>query len=111
MFFQKPKMREHWMIIGESDPVDDAHAFRFGFHSVKLDAAWGRVQFHTLKIGVEIEMPPGTAKLAIGGELQSDLLLLLDYARDLAILDRFEVSRANLAPLTFRARLFERRWP
>ena len=103
-------MREHRM-VGESDAINDAQALGFGLYAVKLDSAWGRVQFHTVKIGVEVEMPPGTAKLTIGGELQSDLLLLLDHALDLAILDRFEIGRANLALLALRARLFERRRP
>ena len=51
----------------------------------------------------EIEMPPGAAELAVGGELQPDLFLLLDDLLDLAVLDRFEAA-ASISPLARLAR-------
>jgi hypothetical protein len=39
-----------------------------------------------LRPSKEIEMPPRTAKLAVGGELEAHVLLLLDYRFDLTVL-------------------------
>ncbi len=42
-------------------------------------------------------MPPRAAKLAVGDGLQADILLLLDDALDLPVLDRFQGVGRDLA--------------
>ena len=56
----------------------------------------------------EVEVPPGAAELAVGDRLQADLLLLLDDALDLAVLDRLERVGADLAFGASAARLVQR---
>ena len=48
-------------------------------------------------------MPPGAAELAVGRELEADLLLLLDDLLDLAVFDRLEL-RVVISPLACLAR-------
>src|SRR5262245_47366597 len=43
-------------------------------------------------------MPPGAAVLAVSRGFESDRALLVDDGLDLAILDRFELHRADRAP-------------
>ena len=47
-----------------------------------------------VEVPEEIEVPPRAAELAVGGELQADLLLLLDDLPDLLVLDRSSAGRA-----------------
>ena len=57
----------------------------------------------------EIEMPPGAAEFAVGGELEPDLFLLLDDLLDLAVFDLAQRVGRDLAALALGARLLERR--
>jgi len=43
---------------------------------VELNAVVGKIEAHAVETAKEVEMPPGTAKLAVGGKLEPDLLLL-----------------------------------
>ena len=70
-----------------------------GVHDVLLDA---------VEAPEEIEMPPRAAELAVGDRLQADVLLLLDDALDLAVFDRLQRRRRDLALGALRARLMER---
>jgi hypothetical protein len=45
---------------------------------MKLDAARHLKKLDAVEFGEEVELPPRAAKFAVGGELQSDLFLLLD---------------------------------
>ena len=58
-----------------------------GLHDVSLDALGPQ----------EIEVPHMTAELAIGDDLQADLLLPLDDPGDLAVLHRLQLCRRNRA--------------
>jgi hypothetical protein len=98
-------------VIGEIDWANDAHALGLGLDAGELDACAGGVHLDTRQALVEIELPPGSAELAIGRELQPDLLLLFDDRLDLAVLDRFQFSRADLALGVPGARLLQRRGP
>ena len=49
------------------------------------------VDFDVVEHAVEIEMPPGAAEFAVGGELEADLFLLLDDLVDLGVLDLFQL--------------------
>src|SRR5215468_4074617 len=53
-------------------------------------------------------MPPGAAKLPIGGELEPDLLLLCDHPFDLAVFNRAQRLSSDLIALALEARLFQR---
>ena len=59
----------------------------------------------------EIEMPPGAAGFAVGGELQAALFLFLDNLLDLTALDLFELGRSDLALGLLGTRLLQRRGP
>src|SRR6202034_2987963 len=57
------------------DLADNPHAFGLGVDAVKLDAAGNLKKLDTVELGEEIELPPGAAAFAVGGEVQSDLFL------------------------------------
>jgi hypothetical protein len=96
-------------VTRKADFSDGAHAFGFGVDAVEFDALLGLIEFDALQGAEEIEMPPGTAEFAIGRELQAHLGLLLDDLFDLAILDRPERGRVDLAFGALGARLLQRR--
>jgi hypothetical protein len=54
-------------------------------------------------------MPPRAAIFAVGGELETNLFLLPDQLLDLAVLNRLQFRRADLAFLVFLTRLLDRR--
>ncbi len=62
-----------------------------------------------VKPAEKIEMPPGAAEFAVGGELQTDLLLLGDDLLDLAVLDGLKCGGVDLGLGEFGARLLQRR--
>ena len=72
-------------------------AFVLGLDAVELDAGIGGDRRDAGKPAEEIEMPPGAAEFAVGGELEADLLLLLDDLLDLAVFDRLERVGGDLA--------------
>ena len=85
------EMLDHRM-AGEADLADDAGAFGARLHAGKRDALRHRVALDAVEPPEEIEVPPGAAELAVGDRLEADLLLLLDDALDLAVLDRLELG-------------------
>src|SRR5450830_434617 len=107
MRLEELEMLQHWM-IGETDLAGHLDALHLGLHALELDAVVELVELDAVEQAEEIEMPPGTAELAVGGELKPDLLLLLDDLLDLAVLDRLELGRVDLALLALRARLLDR---
>ena len=66
----------------------DLERVGLGLHAVELNAVIGLVERHAVEAAKEVEMPPRAAKLAVGGELEPDLLLLFDRLLDLAVFDR-----------------------
>ena len=91
-------MLEH-RVVGEADLALDPDALRLGLHALELDAVVELVDFDAVEHAEEIEMPPGAAEFAVGGELEPDLLLLLDDLLDLAVLDLLQLGGADLALL------------
>src|SRR5262249_47178805 len=79
-----------------------------GLHALELDAVVELVDLDALQHAEEVEVPPRAAVLAIGRELETDVLLLLDDLVDLAVLDRLEVSFAELARLVLGTRVLDR---
>src|SRR5262249_49368142 len=102
------EMREHGM-PGKADPAGDLDPFRARRNAMKLDAVVGGVGRGAVEPLEEVEVPPGAAELAVGGELEPDLLLLLDDLLDLAVLDLLQLRGADLALLTLDPRGPERR--
>src|SRR5208282_1668138 len=84
---------------------------RLGLDAVKLNALVGGVKRHAIEMPEEIEMPPGAAKLAVGGELQPDFLLLFDRVADLAVFGRAQRGIGNFVALVLGARLLQRGGP
>src|SRR5262249_58896947 len=64
---------------------------------------------HAFQPAEKIEMPPRAAKLAVGGELEPDPLLLVDRCFDLAILDRAQRLGGDCVARALLARRLERR--
>ena len=96
---QEAEMLEHRMVRREVDLAGDLVALRPGRDAVELDAMRQRDLLDAVEAPEEIEVPPGAAILAVGRELEADLLLLAHDLLDLAVLDRLELARAELALL------------
>src|SRR5689334_7427421 len=107
MRFEKLEVIQHRM-AGKADFAVDLDGLGFGLHAVELDAVIGRVERHTLKSAEKIEMPPGAAKLAVGGKLEPGLFLLGDRLFDLAIFDRAQRRGGDLVARALLARRFDR---
>src|ERR1035437_7272622 len=105
---QKLEVLQH-RVIGEADFALDPDALHLGLHAMELDAVIELIELDAVEHAEKIEVPPGAAEFAVSGELEPDLLLLLDDLLDLAVLDRLELGRVDLALLALRARLFDRR--
>ena len=82
------------MVGGKVELAGDLQALGLGLHAVELDAVVEHDALAARQVPEEIEVPPGAAELAVGGELQADLLLLGDDLPDLLVLDRLELRRA-----------------
>ena len=100
-------MLDHRM-AGEADLAGHLDAFGARLHRREGDASRHHVALDAVEAPEEIEMPPRAAELAVGHGLQADLFLALDDAFDLAVFDRLEVGRRNLALGALRARLAQR---
>ncbi len=96
-------------VVGEADLALDPDALHLGLHALELDAVVELVELDAVEHAEEIEVPPGAAEFAVGGELEADLLLLLDDLLDLAVLDLFQLRGGDRALLALRARLLDRR--
>src|SRR5581483_9978102 len=80
----------------------------------RVDAGKGDPRLHDVLVDAvetpeEIEMPPRAAEFAVGDRLQTDLLLAPDDPLDLAVLDRLEFGRRDVALGALLARLLQRR--
>src|SRR4029079_11030986 len=104
---EKLEVLQHRM-VGEADLADDAQALRLGLHAAELDALVAFVEIDAVEHAEEIEVPPGPPELAVGRELEADLLLLLDDLLDLTVLDGLELGCRDRALLALGPRLLER---
>ena len=84
-------------MAGEADLADDADALGLGLDAGKDDAPAGIEHLDAVEALVEVELPPGAAELAVGRELEPDLLLLLDDLLDLAVFDLAKLRVGDLA--------------
>ena len=60
---------------GEADAAGHAHALGLGLDAVEDDAVADLIKLDAVESFEEIELPPRAAELAVGGELEPDLLL------------------------------------
>ena len=100
---QEAEVIEHRVIVGEIELADHPHRIVPGFHAGELDARIGMIEFAAGQLGEEVEVPPGAAEFAVGGELQPDRRLLVHHLLDFHVLDLLEVVGADLALLEFGA--------
>ena len=107
MSLEKLEVLQHRM-VGEADLAHDAQALRLGLHAAELNALVGIVNLDAVEHAEEIEVPPGAAELAVGRELETQLLLLLDDLFDLTILDGLELGRRDRTLFALGARLLQR---
>ena len=84
-------------VAGEIDLAGDLDRLGFGVDAVKLDRRRAD-PLDALQAPEKIEMPPGAAELAVGSELEADLLLLLDDLFDFAGLRPFSAPRRRSRP-------------
>ena len=78
---------------------------------MKGDAFADLIKLDAVKLSHIVELIPGAAELAIGGELQADVLLFLDRLFDLAVFDCAQRLSRNLVTRALDPRLFQRRRP
>ena len=102
------EMLDH-RVIGKPDLAVDANGCCPALDAVELDAVVKLAGFHAVKHAEEVEMPKRAAELAVGRNLQPDLLLLFDDRLDLAVLDLLELSRIDLALVPLAARFLQAR--
>src|SRR6266700_200440 len=99
--FEEAEVLEHRMGGRKAQRSDNVRRLGLGLHALELDARLYLAQFDAIEQAVEIEMPPGAAKLAVSGELKPDRFLLGDDFFDLAVFDLFERGRVDLAFFAF----------
>src|SRR5258708_36089836 len=99
-------MLQHRVVVG-ADLVFHPDAERLGLNALELNAVVELVDLHALQHPEEIEMPPGAAVLAVGRELEPDLLLLADDLLYLAIFDLLELGGRDRAALALGARVLD----
>src|SRR5262245_43201190 len=100
-------MFDHRM-IREPDLADDPRALRPRLQALEHDTVLHHVMLGALEPPEKIEMPPRAAEFAVRDRLQARLLLFLDHARDLAILDRLQLRGADLTLRGARPRFLQR---
>ena len=72
-----------------------------------LSAYWPWRGGDAFEAGEEVDVPEGAAELAVGDALQAGGFLHRHRAADLAILDRLQVLRGDLAVLEILPRLLQ----
>ena len=83
-------------MAGEIDLAGDLERLGLGIDAVKFDRRRAD-PLDSLQAPEEIEMPPGAAEFAIGGELQAYLFLAFDDLLDLAVFDGFQRGGVDFA--------------
>ena len=95
-------------MAGEIDLAIDLDRLALGLDAVEFDRRRGD-EVDALQTAEEIEMPPGAAELAVGGQLQTDFFLLLDDLDDFAVFDFLQRPGVDRAGREFCPRLLENR--
>ncbi len=111
MLFQEAKVIQHRMIGGEVELADHADGVMPGLDAGELDALVGMEQFAAGQTFKKIEMPPGAAEFAVGGELQPGRGLLVHDLFDFHVLDLAQIVGRYFALLQSGARFLDARRP
>src|SRR5262245_20473307 len=97
------------MVCREVELARHLEALGLCLDPVELDAMVDHDALATHELPEEVEVPPRTAELAVGGKLQTYLLLFGKELGNFLVLDALQLRGRDLALLAFGARLFERR--
>src|SRR5437588_5443031 len=97
-------MLDHRMRHVAAELLVDAQQDRPRLRAFELELALAHVGLDPVERDQEIGLPRRAAIFAIGNRLEPRRLLLADDRRDLAVLDRLERGRIDLAALTPCAR-------
>src|SRR5947199_7314624 len=81
---------------------------RARLRALEFELALAVIGFDAVEREQEIRLPGGAAILAVGDRLEPCPLLLFYQRLDLAVLDRLQLLRRDLALLAFSPRLLER---
>jgi hypothetical protein len=106
---QIAEMLQHRVRCGEAYSVVDVQRQSLGLDTLELDAVIGADHLDPVQHAEEVEMPPGAAKLAVGGKLQADLLLMPDDLVDLGVLHLLQFGGGDLILLAPGSRVLDRR--
>src|SRR5215470_1318085 len=104
---KEPEMTKHGMVGRKVELAGHLEPLRLSLGSVELDAVIEHNPLATLKMPKEIEVPPRTTKLTVGGKLQTYLLLLGKDVGDFLVLDPLQLNGSDLALLAFVAGFLE----
>src|SRR5262245_4673243 len=104
---QEPEVTNHRVVGREVEPARHLEALWLSLDPPELDAVVEHDPLATLKLPEEIEVPPRTAELAVGGKLQTYLVLLGEDLGNFLVLDPLQLRRRDLALLAFVAGFLE----
>src|SRR5262245_846447 len=102
-------MLDHGMRALGAELANDAQHHRLGLRAPELELPLAEIGFAAGKLAQEVVVPKRAAELAVGDRSQPDVLLLADRFLDLAVFDRRELGRGDLAALALLARRLQRR--
>ncbi len=105
------KVLDHRMRLVVAELADDAEHHGPGLPALECDLAFAEIRLDAIELAEEVVVPERAAEFAVGDRLEADLFLFPDGLFDLAILDRLEFSRIDLAALALGARLLQRGRP
>ena len=97
------------MICGKAELAVDTQVERRTLHAAPIVRGVGVDFGYSVEILQKILVPHCAAKFAVGDAVKTDGLLLVDDARDLAVLDRLQLRAGNLAVGKLRLGVLERR--
>jgi len=92
----------------EIELADDPVALGPRLNTLEFDAVRQHDLLAARKAPEEIKMPPGAPVLAVGRELQPDLLLFPDDVFDIAVIERGELGGRDRVLLALGARRLDR---
>src|SRR6476646_2611836 len=108
MLANKFEVVEHGMAGERSELPCNAQHHGFGIDALKLDLALTEIGFNARQCSEKIVVPERATEFSVGDSTQTDLFLLPDCSRDLAVLDRLQLDRRAFTFFAPRARFLQR---
>src|SRR3954469_3954879 len=105
------EMLDHRVWLRHAELTGHLDAFVPRVYRGKLHAGVHDVLLGAIEAPEKVEMPPRAAELAVGDRFEPDVFLLLDDALDLAVFDRLQCLRRDLAFGALRPRVMDRFGP